>query len=87
MDEKVWTPSRNSSKESGWRVNGLRVCVWQQEQSLLAGWLAGFYQHNFNVVPIYLKNTGLVKTLLAPNSLKNVRKKKGDTADPHVRQW
>lgn len=48
---------------------------------------SGCYQHNFNVVPIYLKNTGLAKNLLAPNSLKNIRKKEGDNTDPHVRQW
>lgn len=48
---------------------------------------SGCYQHNFNVVTIYLKNTGLAKSLLAPNSPKKVRKKKGDNTDPHVRQW
>lgn len=48
---------------------------------------SGCYQPNFSVVLIYLKNTGLAKNLLAPNSRRNVRKKKGDNSDPHVRQW
>lgn len=36
MDEKNWTPIRNSSKEPGRGVIGLRNWFWQQKQSLLA---------------------------------------------------
>ena len=51
MDEKNWTPIRNSSKELGVKVTGLeKLCLAAEAVS------SGCYQHNFNVVTVYLKH-------------------------------
>lgn len=55
-------------RESQWIKN---LCLAAEAVS------SGCYQHNFNVVPIYLKNTGLAKSLVAPNSPQKSQEEEG----------
>lgn len=81
-DEKNWTPISNSSKELGGGITGLRNCVWQQKHSLQA------VTSTIAMLLLFISNTRLAEGLLTPNSPhKSGSAKKGDNADPHVRQW